>query len=715
MTRLNRGFVVCVLSTAMALSATVCYAGITKVVIDTENSKKPTFGGYSWQGVGQYEKVVGTAYGEIDPKDPKNSIIVDLGLAPVNAKGHVEYSFNFYILKPVDLTRGNHKVMYEPPNRGRKLWEHFARVPSGNDPGTTITDPATLANAFLMPRGYTMVWSGWDQTENSYTIGGGLHRAAGADSANRSSITLPVLKGVTGPAFEYIVMTSAAPSYTLNYPAATLDQTKATLTHRVHLDDTPVPITNWSYNATGTAITVNGNFIPNDIYEFSYTAKNPTVTGIGFAAIRDFVAWLRYETHDDFGNANPLANYITRIETGAESQPTRMLNDFTRLGFNQAENGKIVFDLMMQWVGAGDGINMNYRWSQLVRSERNRKDHLFAEGVFPFANVTTTDPFTGKTDSRFTRCDAAHDCPLVAEVYSANEYWVKAASLFHTTPDGKHDLGDSKYSRLYFISSQSHGTENSATKEICQQFLNPLNSGAIQRALWVALDEWLDGKAPPPSQVPRLSNGTLVPPLPQSGMGFPNIPGVTYTGLKTTRYLLDFGPGYYDGGPGGGIPTINPPAITPPYEDNPANGKIYPSFVPKTDRDGNDIAGVRLADVAVPLATYTGWALRSGLQTNDGCEDSGQFIPFPRTAADRIAAGDPRLSVTERYPTYDAYYTKVNNTLKDLLHRRLLLPEDFDSELTRLLALGQTLGVPAPNGDPLPHAKHSTHESKPAR
>ena len=165
MARLNRGFVAFVLSTAMALSATICYAGITKVVIDTENSKKPTFGGYSWQGVGQYEKVVGTAYGEIDPKDPKNSIIVDLGLAPVNAKGHVEYSFNFYILKPVDLTRGNHKVMYEPPNRGRKLWEHFARVPSGNDPGTTITDPATLANAFLMPRGYTMVWSGWDQTE----------------------------------------------------------------------------------------------------------------------------------------------------------------------------------------------------------------------------------------------------------------------------------------------------------------------------------------------------------------------------------------------------------------------------------------------------------------------------------------------------------------------------------------------------------------------
>ncbi len=672
---------------ALVGSVPLVSAGITKVVITTKES--PTFGGYSWPDVGQYEKLVGMAFGEIDPNDPKNSVITDLALAPRNANGNVEFSFTFYILKPIDLTKGNTKVMYEPPNRGNKTWNTFGRFPSGNDPGS-VTDAATLANAFLMPRGYTMVWSGWDF-------------AAGTSTANfNSMINLPVATNngatITGPAFEYIVQTSAVATYTLNYAAATLDQSQATLTHRVHLDDPPVvvPASGWSYDSTGKILTVVGNYIPNDVYEFSYTAKNPTVNGVGFAAIRDFVAWLRYETQDDFGTANPLANYITRVETETVSQPARTLNDLTHLGFNQAENGRIVFDLMMNWIGAGDGINLNYRWSQPGRTERNRQDHLFAEGVFPFANVTTTDPFTGKTDSRFTKCEATHTCPLVAEIYSANEYWVKAGSLLHTTPDGKHDLRDSRFTRLYFISSHQHGSAAfPPAKGVCQQLQNPLNSAPIQRALWIDLDEWVDGRRMPGTEVPRLYNGTLVPPLPQSGMGFPTIPGVTYTGLKTTRYLFDYGPGYYDGGPNGGVPTINPPHITPPYEDNPLNGQIYPSFIPKTDSDGNDIAGVRLVDVAVPLATYTGWGLRSGPQANDGCESSGQFIPFQKTAAARIAAGDPRPSVAERYPTYGSYYEKVERGLWHLRHRRLLLPEDFNSELTRLVALGQTLGVPA--------------------
>ena len=672
---------------AMLFAVTAAEARLTKFVITTRET--PTFGGYSWPGVGQYEKIVGMAYCEIDPNDPKNSVITDLALAPRNANGNVEFSFTFYILKPINLSNGNTKVMYEPPNRGNKTWNTFGRFPGGNDPGS-VTDPTTLANAFLMPRGYTMVWSGWDF-------------AAGTNPASFNSIiNLPVATNngatITGPAFEYIVQTSAVATYTLNYAAATLDQSQATLTHRVHLDDTPnvVPASGWSYDSTGKILTVVGNYVPNDIYEFSYTAKNPTVNGVGFAAIRDIVAWLRYETQDDVGTANPLANYITRIETEVVSQPARTLNDLTHLGFNQAENGRIVFDLMMQWIGAGDGINMNYRWSQPGRTERNRQDHLFAEGVFPFANVTTTDPFTGKRDSRFTRCEATHTCPKVAEIYSANEYWVKAASLLHTTPDGKRDLPDSRHSRLYFISSHQHGSAAFPPgKGVCQQLQNPLNSAPIQRALWVDLDEWADGRPMPPTEVPRLWNGTLASPLPQSGMGFPNIPGVTYTGLKTTRYLFDYGPDYYDGGPNGGVPTINPPHITPPYENNPANGQIYPSFIPITDSDGNDIPGVRMVDISVPIATYTGWGLRSGPQANDGCESSGQFIPFQKTAAARIAAGDPRPSVQERYPTYGSYYEKVEHGLKHLMHRRLLLKEDYTSELTRLIALGQTFGVPA--------------------
>jgi len=193
-------------------------------------------------------------------------------------------------------------------------------------------------------------------------------------------------------------------------------------------------------------------------------------------------------------------------------------------------------------------------------------------------------------------------------------------------------------------------------------------------------------------------------PLPQSAVGFPNIPGVTYTGLKTTRYLRDYGlSSYYDGGPFGGIPLFNPPILAAPYEDNLANGPIYPSFVPKSDSDGNDIAGVRLPDVTVPLATYTGWALRAGSQADDGCEAAGQYIPFARTQADRIASGDPRPSVEERYPSFGEYRSAVMRAIDDLVKDRLMLCEDADDAQARLLQSGLDAGVPAPHGNLPPH------------
>jgi hypothetical protein len=656
-------------------------ARITKIQVTTKES--PTFGGYSWPGVGQYEKIVGKAFGEVDPTDPKNSVIVDILLAPRNANGRVEYSFDFYILKPIDLTKGAHKVLYEPPNRGGKTWTTLGRVSSGGDDPGSITNPTELANSFMMPRGYTMVWSGWDFS-------------AGADNSDYvTTMTFPIAKNrdgssITGPAYEYIV--SQAASYALNYPAATLDQAKATLTHRVRLNDTPqiIPASGWTYNASGTAISLlpaGTRFVANDIYEFSYTAKDPTVNGLGFAAVRDWNAFLKYETKDAAGMANPLAGDVTRIYTEVRSQPGRMLNDFRSLGFNQAENGRKVFDGMMQWIAAGDGINMNYRFSQPGRTERNRQDHLYVEGMFPFANVSTTDPLTGKTGSRYDKCAATNTCPLAMEIYSANEYWVKAASLMHTDPTGTKDLPDSPFTRIYFISSHQHGTGSATAKGACQQFQNPLDSAPVQRALFIALDEWsTKGTLPPASQVPRLSDGTLVP---ANATGFPTIPGVMHNGLKTTRYLLNYGPNFY----ATGIPTINPPVITPPYQDNRANGPIYPSFVPKTDNDGNDIAGLRLPDVTVPLATYTGWALRGGAQAGDGCEGSGQYIPFAKTKAERMASGDPRLSIEERYPRFSAYYDAVKKAIDDMVARRLMLREDAQRSLDRLVQAGKATGA----------------------
>ena len=185
--------------------ASAADAHITRIEIVAKES--PTFGGYSFPAVGQYEKIVGKAFGELDPNAPGNTVIVDLELAPRNARGRVEYSFDFYILKPIDLRRGAHKVMYEPPNRGNKTHGGLNRGAAGNDPGA-VTDPADLASTFLLPRGYTLVWSGWDASVEPGT------RLA-------TTISLPVARNpdgsaITGPAYEYIV--NARASYRLRYP-----------------------------------------------------------------------------------------------------------------------------------------------------------------------------------------------------------------------------------------------------------------------------------------------------------------------------------------------------------------------------------------------------------------------------------------------------------------------------------------------------------------
>ena len=701
------------------------------------------FGGFSWPGVGQYEKITGVAYAEVDPADRRNAIIVDIGLAETQAapgqpgktpKGKVAYLLNFYILKPVNLKQvdrklnGYGKMMYEPPNRGGKTWTALGRVSGGGDDPATITDPTILANSFLMPRGYTVVWSGWEPLVPLDSLGTELD----------ASVALPIAKNpdgstITGPAYEYIV--TSGTSFTLSYPAAdTADKTTAVLTHRVHLDDVPdtVPAGNWNYNAAGTAITLSGGFVANDIYEFSYTAKDPTVAGLGFAAIRDWVSWLRYEAQDHNGTRNPLANYITRIYTEISSQPGRLFNDFRTLGFNEDDRGKIgrkVFDGHMQWIAAGSGIGMNYRFSQSGRTERNRQNHLYGENLFPFANVRTTDPFTGITASRYDACQMTNTCAFGVEIYSANEYWVKTASLLHTRPDGSADLRDSAFNRNYFMSSMQHGTGNATNRGACQQFGNPLNSAPVQRALFLALDAWADDGTPPPaSRVPRLDDGTLVLP---ADTGFPtNIPDpfketlngkVTFTGLKTSRYLFNFGPGFYDASNPAtfGIPTIFPPVITPPLMPlmtdaavpiMSVNGPVYPSFVPKTDKDGNDIAGLRLPDVTVPLATYTGWGLRRGAQADDGCESTGQYIPFAKTNSDREASGDPRLSIEERYVSFDNYYNRVKRAVDNMVRDRLMLCEDADGQIERLVNAGLQAGVPQPDGGLPPLESEQCHK-----
>ncbi|WP_460969289.1 alpha/beta hydrolase domain-containing protein [Spirosoma migulaei] len=654
---------VCLLAITL-ISGPMAQARIIRIEITSRQS--PTFEGNVFGKVGAYEKLRGKAYGELDPTNPQNALITDIRLAPRNAKGMVEYAMDIYILKPINLSNGNHRLFLEVNNRGGKLFGGFNKSSGGNDPTTA----AHAGDAFLMNLGYTIAWNGWDPSA--------------APTNNNLTINVPVAKNadgspVTGPSYEYIVYDNATSvNHSLAYPAATLTKAQATLTVRDHLQNSPtiIPAEGWEFvnEQTIRLLPAGTPFKQSAIYEFSYTARDPMVAGIGLAATRDFVSFLRYATADDFGNPNPLANDIRYTFSFAVSQPARYLNDFQTLGFNADEKGKRVLDGIENWLGGGSGIGLNVRFAQPSRTERNRQNHLYPESSFPFAYPAISDPLTGKTAGRIAACSASNTCPKVFEVNSANEYWVKAASLLHTDTKGN-DLPDPENVRFFLVSGAQHGTGNASSRGLCQQLQNPTNADPLLRALFIALDDWVTkGIEPPQSAVPRKANGTAVIAIPQPGsqtgivpqakLGWPTIPGVTYTGLITTRYQLDFGPSYAQG-----ILTNYPPTLT--------NRPTYVSFVSRVDRDGNEVAGIHLPSVAVPTATTTGWALRSaGFSENEGCEGAGQYIPFKATKAERIAANDPRLSLEERYHTHMSYVKAVTKSVNDLVKQRLLLPND---------------------------------------
>src|ERR1700733_11052514 len=634
----------------------------------TAPSQNPTFGGMSFGNVGPYQKIRGTASGKLNPKDPHNAMITDIALAPVDANGLVDYNMDFYILTPVNQAMGNHKVFFELPNRGSKQFGMFNGSSGGNDP-TTAADAGT---AFLMNQGYTLVWAGREPT---------VSRAN-----NSMGITVPVAvnangSAITGPVYEYIEFDNATTmSYTTTYATNTTDTTQATLTVKQHLTDAPttIPATGWTWTSPTTiALLPAGTpFQQSDIYELVFTAKNPFVSGIGFAGLRDFVSFLRNAKTDTMGNSNPLAGNIARVVSWTLSQPSRTMNDFIWLGFNQDLNGKQVFDGTFNWVGAGDGVALNFRFEQSGMTERNRQEHYFPEGIFPFAYHTTTDTLTGKTDGRNSRCTTTNTCPLVINVDSANEYWVKAGSTLTTDSTGA-DIPDAPNTRAYLISGSQHAGPAAANSlGVCAQFGNTTDQLPAVRALFEDLDQWLDGTAPPPSQTPTVAGGTAVfatvnpateaiaiGSVSQIALGFPTIPGLNYDGLITIHNVWNWGPQFDQG-----IISVVPPTPT---------GKVYPNFVSKVDVDGNEVAGIRLPPVSVPVATTAGWNHRAtAFGGPDGCESTGLLVPFAPTQAARTTIGDPRLSLTERYGTHAAYASAVAAAANLLQAQRFLLPLD---------------------------------------
>jgi len=654
---------------------------ITKIIIDRIES--PTFDGVSFGEVGQYEKLVGRAYGELDPESTLNAVIADLTLAPRNARGKVEYVVDVYILKPVESKRGNKVLLCDVTNRGNKMTYLPLNFPFRAPPEfPPINDPTRAADAgdgFLMRQGYTIVWTGWDATA--------------PPGNDRMTITVPIATEdghpIVGPSLEEIMAENARHvppgthvlTWPLTYPAATVDQSQATLTVRQYRSDPPtaIPTTAWQYldaSTIGLLPTGETPFERGQIYQFVYPATNPIVTGIGFAAVRDVVSFLRHASVDEQGTPNPLAGALQwTIATGL-SQSGRFHRPFLHLGFNQDEQTRRVFDGMMPYINGSGGGFFNYRFGQPNQTAFQRWSHVYPEQLFPFAYTTLTDPLTGKTDSVLARCEGSGTSPKLMEVNDSNSYWFKSAALAITTPDGTSDLPDPPNVRFYLLSSIAHGVASG--RGLCQQLQNPISPGPALRALLQALTAWVVfGKEPPSSRVPRLQDRTLVSPLPQSAVGFPEIPGVTYTGVVSIRELYEYGPEFDRG-----IISYWPPVPT---------GRAYPTLVPKVTADGIDLPGVQLPDIAVPLGTYTGWNL---LRTapNDECSAMGSFIPFVVTKEQRLTTGDPRPSLQERYGTHSRYVAAVTVAANRLVADFLLLPEDASAYIEA--ARRQALGLP---------------------
>lgn len=614
-------------------------------------SVRPFAEGQAFGAAGAYERVTGTAIGELAPADVRNRVIVNLDRTPTNARGMVEYEVDFDLLRPVDATRGNGKIMYDVTNRGRKflpVWLMSAAPAGANNPLTS----ADAGDGLFLRMGYTVVWTGWD-ADAPRTGGGMAIRVPVATKAGGA----PVVRMIR----DELVSATRGPvlrEFRLAYETATTDTSQMRLTVRRRESDARVelPQSEWRLkDARILEILTPGNAVGGpavgSLYEFHYPAKNPGVLGIGYAATRDFISFLRHEERDARGTANPAGGRKTHAFAVGISQSGRYVRDHIALGFNQDESARRVFDGMLAHISGVGRVFLNYEFGMAGRTNTEHEDHLYPENEFPFSAAVQTDPFSNKTAALF-RNDGFD--PLLIETNTSTEYWQKGASLLTTDPLGQRDVALPPNARAYLVASTQHAGRPGLKSDLgaCTNMRNPHNPMPAVRALLVALDHWATrGTPPPPSRVPSIAAGTLVRPDNQS---FPVIPGFAIARAGNTLPLI-------------GDWVYPKPDLT----------RQYQVLVSKTDADGNEVAGIRLPEIAVPLATYTGWNLYMRPFTEgDLCDRDGSYSEFAATRVEREQVSDPRLSVAERYTSHADYLAKLRAAAQVLVRDGLLLEED---------------------------------------
>ncbi len=609
---------------------------------------------------GAYVRITGRVHFGMNPKVAANRIVRDLELARLNAAGEAESTADFYILQPTDAAKSNGTVLFEVSNRGGKgMLSRFNYARGAADFG----------DEWVMKQGFTLVWLGWEwdipaSNRTALHFEAPHYRADPSEGLVRAEFT-PERSGTTMPLGDRnqdaIPVSKPLGLYVRNGSEATARQIAAS---------------SYSLGADGHSLEMPAGFEPGMLYEFVYQGKDPVVAGAGLAAVRDFISFLKYGGEaSGWSGARPPVNLA--IGFGI-SQSGRWLREFVYDGFNADESGRKVFDgVWADVAGAGRG-SFNFRYAQPSRDGWPYLNEFYPTDLFPFTDADETDPVTGKSGGLLDRARAAKVQPKIFFTNDSSEYWGRIASLIHITADGKHDAAILPDTRIYFMAGVQHFPRNlPMSKQGTQYDINVVDHRPVQRGLLAALEAWIkDGTAPPPSVYPRLSEGQLTG---LSGLKFPALAGVTTPQHPRIARRLDFGPEFESRG----VIMQEPPKMT----------GAFPVLVPQVDADGIDLGGVRMPEVAVPLATSTGWNLRAASRGAPAeiAEFYGATFPFAKTKEARVAARDPRLSIAERYADRQAYLTRVGAAADDLIHRRFAMAQDRDFMVQRAAQLWDVL------------------------
>ena len=645
-------------------------ARLERVEIKT---RQAVAGGRSFGPHGAYEVVEGKLHYLLDPADGANAAIVDLDQAPRSADGKVRFEGDFVLMQPRDPKHQQGSIVLQAPNRGRRtLFQHF------HDPERPQGDGNWLVEPLLLEQGLRLLWVGWqgDTPYDSELLSLDRVKATVEDEG-----LLRAEQVFSDPA---TVMPLAHRNHR-PYGVSAMDDPRNRMTVRTSPFGSRQTIAkeNWRFarlDGAGKVVAdpfwvhLDGGFEVGKIYEVVYVARGSWIAGLGLAAVRDAASYFRHGP--ETGQPAPPGWVPGPVIAFGASQSGRLLRQMIYQGFAVDEAGRQVFDgVWIHGAGAGRG-SFNHRFA-----EPSRENHAFSGGLYPTEMLpmqgTSKEPGEAGLYDRWRQLSGDADT-LSAKViltHTSYEYWGRAASLTHTSPDGRRDSPLDANERIYLLAGSQHFVDGFPPQAFGTRYVvNPHNTRFAMRALLVALDAWVrDGKAPPSSRYPRLADGTLVA---VGDVRFPRLPGVSPPPREYQPRPLDFGPRFISQG----IIDLQPPR---------QHGARWWVGVPQVDADGNEVAGLRLPEVAVPVATYSGWNLRS---TKAGASDEmadyrGSFFPFQCSAGKQRGNGDARPSLEERYGERAVYLRRFLASAEKATQEGYLLKRDLPSLQRRAEAL----------------------------